>query len=130
MFRRSLPPVESLFDRYRREAVLLHRPYPLHAGPRTNSQFGGLPRLPVQYEWPRTSNGVPLHFMAQVDCATSRSRRRCPSAACCSSSAAMTTSRFALGWMFGDAGNATFWISPGDLARRDFGKVWATIEGH
>jgi hypothetical protein len=34
----------------------------------------------------------------------------------------------ALGWMFGDAGHATFWISPQDLARRDFGKVRATVQ--
>ncbi len=32
--------------------------------------------------------------------------------------------------MFGDVANATFWISPGDLARRDFSNVWGTIEGH
>ncbi|HEX8555376.1 MAG TPA: DUF1963 domain-containing protein, partial [Sphingomonas sp.] len=36
----------------------------------------------------------------------------------------------AMGWMFGDVGNASFWITPADLARRDFTKVWATIEGH
>jgi hypothetical protein len=61
--------VDALFRRYRREAVLLHRPWPPHAGPPTNSRFGGLPRLPERYEWPRTSRGTPLHFMAQVDCA-------------------------------------------------------------
>jgi uncharacterized protein YwqG len=31
--------------------------------------------------------------------------------------------------MFGDAGNAIFWISPEDLARRDFSKVRAAVEG-
>ena len=57
------------FRRHRRDAVLLHRPYPPHEGRRTNSKFGGLPRLPAQYEWPRTPSGVPLHFLAQIDCA-------------------------------------------------------------
>jgi hypothetical protein len=61
--------VENLFRRYRRDSVLLHRPYPPHEGPRTNSKFGGLPNLPAQHEWPRTSNGTPLHFLAQIDCA-------------------------------------------------------------
>jgi hypothetical protein len=36
----------------------------------------------------------------------------------------------ALGWMFGDVGNATFWISPQDLARRDFSKVRAAVQGN
>jgi hypothetical protein len=31
----------------------------------------------------------------------------------------------ALGWTFGDADNATFWIEPDDLERRDFSKVQA-----
>lgn len=58
----------AYFDHHRRDAVMLHRPYPPHSGPRTNSKFGGLPRLPEQYEWPRDGNGVALHFLAQVDC--------------------------------------------------------------
>ena len=61
--------IDSLFRRYRRDAVLLHRPYPPHEAPRTNSKFGGLPRLPDRYEWPRTIYGTPLHFFAQIDCA-------------------------------------------------------------
>jgi hypothetical protein len=60
---------DALFRRYRRDAVLLHRPWPPHAGPPTNSRFGGLPRLPESYAWPRTSSGRPLHFLAQIDCA-------------------------------------------------------------
>jgi hypothetical protein len=36
---------------------------------------------------------------------------------------------FGLGWMFGDVGEASFWISPDALARRDFGEAWAKLEG-
>lgn len=60
---------DAYFARHRRDAVLLHRPYPPQCAPRTNSKFGGLPRLPDHYEWPRDGNGVPLHFLAQIDCA-------------------------------------------------------------
>lgn len=60
---------DEVFRRYRRDAVLLHQPYPPHAGRRTNSKFGGLPHLPAHYNWPRTPNGTPLHFFAQIDCA-------------------------------------------------------------
>jgi len=60
---------DGLFRRYRRDAVLLHRPYPPHAGRRTNSRLGGLPGLPAHFEWPRTAGGTALHFIAQVDCA-------------------------------------------------------------
>ncbi|MBJ7441711.1 MAG: DUF1963 domain-containing protein [Sphingopyxis sp.] len=35
-----------------------------------------------------------------------------------------------LGWMFGDVGEASFWIAPEALAQRDFGQAWATLEGH
>jgi Domain of unknown function (DUF1963) len=69
---------DALFRRYRRDAVLLHRPWPPHAGPPTNSRFGGLPNLPGRYAWPRTSNGTPLHFLAQVDCADVRFRTPLP----------------------------------------------------
>ncbi len=60
---------EHYFSRFRRDSVLLHRPYPPHTAPRTNSKFGGLPRLPARFEWPRTPSGIPLHFLAQIDCA-------------------------------------------------------------
>lgn len=60
---------DEVFRRYRRDAVLLHQPYPPHAGRRTNSKFGGLPHLPAHYDWPRTPDGTPLHFFAQIDCA-------------------------------------------------------------
>ncbi len=61
--------IDKLLARYRRDAVLLHRPYPPQSAPRTNSKFGGLPRLPEHHEWPRMPSGVPLHFLAQIDCA-------------------------------------------------------------
>jgi hypothetical protein len=35
-----------------------------------------------------------------------------------------------LGWSFGDAGECSFWITPADLAARDFSRVRGTIEGH
>lgn len=35
-----------------------------------------------------------------------------------------------LGWMFGDVGEATYWIEPDALARRDFAAVEASLEGH
>lgn len=60
---------DRLFRRYLRTAVLLHHPYPPHTGRRTSSKFGGLPTLPAHYDWPRNSDGVPLHFLVQVDCA-------------------------------------------------------------
>lgn len=60
---------QALFERYRRDAVLLHRPYPPYAAPAGNSRFGGLPSLPDRHAWPRGEDGIPLHFLAQVDCA-------------------------------------------------------------
>lgn len=59
---------DALFGRYRRDAVLLYRPYPPHVKTSTNSKFGGLPRLPAHIPWPRDSNETPLHFLAQIDC--------------------------------------------------------------
>ncbi|WP_084583749.1 DUF1963 domain-containing protein [Sphingomonas azotifigens] len=60
--------VESLFEKYRRDAVLLHRPYPPYEAAKGLSKFGGLPSLPSNYAWPRTPEGLPLHFLAQIDC--------------------------------------------------------------
>ncbi|HEV7343620.1 MAG TPA: DUF1963 domain-containing protein [Sphingopyxis sp.] len=61
--------IDAYFAQFRRDAILLHRPYPPHDGPPTNSKFGGLPRLPADYAWPRDKNNAPLHFLAQIDCA-------------------------------------------------------------
>jgi len=72
--------VEKLLARHRRDAVLLHRFYPPSAAPRTNSKFGGLPRLPDSHDWPRTADGVPLHFLAQIDCADVPFRTQLPPA--------------------------------------------------
>lgn len=69
---------DALFRRYRREAMLLHRPWPPQAGPPSNSHLGGLPRLPEGYAWPRTSSGKPLYFLAQIDCADIRFRTPLP----------------------------------------------------
>ncbi|HEX8387937.1 MAG TPA: DUF1963 domain-containing protein [Sphingomonas sp.] len=58
----------ALLERYRSPAVLLNRPFPPHSAPFGRTFFGGLPTLPDGLEWPRTSGGVPLHFLCQVDC--------------------------------------------------------------
>lgn len=60
--------IADLLNRYRRDAILLHRPYPPYAAAGTKSKFGGLPALPPGTEWPRMATGTPLHFLAQVDC--------------------------------------------------------------
>lgn len=59
---------KTFFAPYRRNAILLYRPYPPHSGPLTNSKFGGLPRLPSNWTWPQDASGTPLHFLAQIDC--------------------------------------------------------------
>lgn len=60
--------IAELMARHRRDAVLLHRTYPPTEAPATNSKFGGLPALPPGTQWPRMADGVPLHFLAQIDC--------------------------------------------------------------
>lgn len=58
----------ALLAQYRSPAILLHRAYPPKATGQGTSFFGGLPTLPAGLEWPRTSGGVPLHFLCQIDC--------------------------------------------------------------
>lgn len=57
-----------ILDRYRRDAIWLHEQYAQPGEPFMRTRFGGLPDLPLTYAWPRTSNGIPLHFFAQIDC--------------------------------------------------------------
>jgi hypothetical protein len=61
--------IDALLERHRKPAIVLHRPYPPTTAPTVRSRLGGLPTLPAGLDWPRGSNGVPLHFMAQIDCA-------------------------------------------------------------
>lgn len=59
----------AFMERYRQPAIMLHRPYPPIDMPESNSFLGGTPALPDRTEWPRARGGVPLHFLAQIDCA-------------------------------------------------------------
>jgi uncharacterized protein YwqG len=59
---------QSILDRLEEQAVLVFRPYPPVNLPQVNSQLGGLPTLPKNVEWPRASDGTPLHFLARIDC--------------------------------------------------------------
>src|SRR5262249_41805524 len=51
------------------------RPYPPTNLPPIKSQLGGLPLLPSLSDWPRTSTGKALHFLARIDCCELPDRR-------------------------------------------------------
>ncbi|UHH29044.1 DUF1963 domain-containing protein [Pseudomonas veronii] len=61
--------IESILESVEERAILVFRPYPPVDLPYVNSQLGGLPTLPPDMEWPRASDGTPLHFLARIDCA-------------------------------------------------------------
>jgi hypothetical protein len=64
----ELEKIEIVMEKYRQPAIMVHRPYPPVGLAEINSYLGGRPRLPRDIDWPLTSNGVPLHFLAQIDC--------------------------------------------------------------
>ena len=78
-FKAKVPPWEpgtfaDLVDELSRPAVIAYRPYPPPKEPVGRSKVGGDPDLPAGVDWPRTvsnvgsiKEGMPLHFMAQID---------------------------------------------------------------
>jgi hypothetical protein len=62
--------ITSLIPARAQDSILLNRVWPPGAPATGNSWLGGLPCLPPDMDWPRNSaTGLPLHFLAQVDCA-------------------------------------------------------------
>ncbi len=49
-------------------SVVLRRQVPIRFDEPARSWLGGLPRMPDDIPWPRTDNGAPLHFIAQIAC--------------------------------------------------------------
>jgi len=60
--------IESIMDKVEERAILAIRPYPPVDLPDVRSQLGGLPMLSAETDWPRASDGTPLHFLARIDC--------------------------------------------------------------
>jgi hypothetical protein len=68
----SLTPdeVTALVAEKAQDSILLNRLWPPGAPVTTNSWLGGLPCLPPDIAWPQNhETSLPLHFLAQVDCA-------------------------------------------------------------
>jgi Domain of unknown function (DUF1963) len=67
--------IDAILTEHKTTGILLHRPYPPLGTPRVRSRLGGLPNLPDGIEWPHgrspydSRKPVPLHFLAQIDCA-------------------------------------------------------------
>ncbi len=51
-------------------SVILRRQVPVRFDEEARSWLGGLPRMPAGTEWPRARPKKPLHFVAQLDCAS------------------------------------------------------------
>lgn len=51
------------------QSVILRRQVPVRFDEPLRSWLGGLPQMPEGMEWPRTDDGAPMHFLAQVACA-------------------------------------------------------------
>ena len=62
------PQVQAILDRHQAPAILAWRPYPPIEQPIRKSYLGGLPTLNKDNDWPRASDGTPLHFLARIDC--------------------------------------------------------------
>lgn len=59
---------ERLLLEYCEDAVVLLRQYPPQYDSIPNSFIGGEPYLSPHVNWPTNKEGVPLHFLAQIDC--------------------------------------------------------------
>ena len=60
-------PFDVLRAKYGAPAIALIRPYPPHRAPAGRTRVGGLPDLPEGISWPRSAEGTPFHFLAQID---------------------------------------------------------------
>jgi len=59
---------EQLLSDYCAPAVVLLRQYPPKYDRKHNSFVGGAPYLPPNIDWPTCKEGIPLHFLVQIDC--------------------------------------------------------------
>ena len=53
----------------RQVSVILRRQIPIRHDTPSQSWLGGLPMMPRLVKWPRSAEGSPLHFLAQISCA-------------------------------------------------------------